>query len=230
MRKAHDGLLKLCVIPVEKFLGTSSFEMVHQVFKMTLSTAVPSLGHQFLIMFEQSSSKPCSSTINGVSENNTSAPFLNVQRRLSTQIKPPSFNASFFMAMTSDHNRSELRIHDHSNEPSSSKLVPKVVPLATIHNITTRVGITIPPSYSNAEDNRLGINPMIQPEPEDLPKDNPKLEIAVLRTSFSGISLVFTMTNGNPSSVIIKQHCGRSNGGNDNLNPIQMLNLRRHTI
>ncbi|GJS12930.1 hypothetical protein Tco_0407402, partial [Tanacetum coccineum] len=27
----------------------------------------------------------------------------------------------------------------------------------------------------------LGINPMIQPEPEDLPKDNPKLEIAVLR-------------------------------------------------
>ncbi|GJV82335.1 hypothetical protein Tco_1522233 [Tanacetum coccineum] len=28
---------------------------------------------------------------------------------------------------------------------------------------------------------RIGINPMIQPEPEDLPKDNPKLEIAVLR-------------------------------------------------
>ncbi|GJV93735.1 retrovirus-related pol polyprotein from transposon TNT 1-94 [Tanacetum coccineum] len=28
--------------------------------------------------------------------------------------------------MISDHNRSELRIHDHSNEPSSSKLVPKV--------------------------------------------------------------------------------------------------------
>ncbi|GJZ87230.1 hypothetical protein Tco_0658840, partial [Tanacetum coccineum] len=26
---------------------------------------------------------------------------------------------------------------------------------------------------------RLGINPMIQPEPEDLPKDNSKLEIAV---------------------------------------------------
>ncbi|GJU21838.1 retrovirus-related pol polyprotein from transposon TNT 1-94 [Tanacetum coccineum] len=43
--------------------------------------------------------------------------------------------------MTSDHNRSELGIHDHSNEPSSSKLVPKVVP--------TRVGITIPPSIIN---------------------------------------------------------------------------------
>ncbi|GJU01679.1 hypothetical protein Tco_1112017 [Tanacetum coccineum] len=32
--------------------------------------------------------------------------------------------------MTSDHNSSELRIHDHSNELSSSKLVPKVVPPA----------------------------------------------------------------------------------------------------
>ncbi|GKG17733.1 hypothetical protein Tco_0372031, partial [Tanacetum coccineum] len=30
--------------------------------------------------------------------------------------------------MTSDHNCSELRIHDHSNEQSSSKLVLKVVP------------------------------------------------------------------------------------------------------
>ncbi|GJW01169.1 hypothetical protein Tco_1556420 [Tanacetum coccineum] len=30
--------------------------------------------------------------------------------------------------MTSDHNRSELGIHDHNNEQSSSKLVPKVVP------------------------------------------------------------------------------------------------------
>ncbi|GJX18202.1 hypothetical protein Tco_0219034 [Tanacetum coccineum] len=30
--------------------------------------------------------------------------------------------------MTSDHNHSELEIHDHSNKPSSSKLVPKVVP------------------------------------------------------------------------------------------------------
>ncbi|GJY76546.1 hypothetical protein Tco_0481662 [Tanacetum coccineum] len=52
--------------------------------------------------------------------------------------------ASVFMAMTSvhissglllhqitsDHNRLELGIHDHINEPSSSKLVPKVVPLA----------------------------------------------------------------------------------------------------
>ncbi|GJY77292.1 hypothetical protein Tco_0482408, partial [Tanacetum coccineum] len=33
-------------------------------------------------------------------------------------------------AMTSDHNSSELGIHDHYNEPSSSKLVSKVVPPA----------------------------------------------------------------------------------------------------
>ncbi|GKG35992.1 hypothetical protein Tco_0443670 [Tanacetum coccineum] len=32
--------------------------------------------------------------------------------------------------MTSDHNRSELGIQDYSNEQSSLKLVPKVVPLA----------------------------------------------------------------------------------------------------
>ncbi|GKG37363.1 hypothetical protein Tco_0447536, partial [Tanacetum coccineum] len=56
--------------------------------------------------------------------------------------------------MTSDHNRSELRIHDYSNEPSSSKLVPKVVPLA-LKTATSRqeLELLIPPSYSNAEDN-----------------------------------------------------------------------------
>ncbi|GJT60778.1 RELA/SPOT-like protein [Tanacetum coccineum] len=35
---------------------------------------------------------------------------------------------------------------------------------------------------------RLGINPMIQPEPEDLPKDNPELEIAVLRWQYAPAS------------------------------------------
>ncbi|GKG05497.1 hypothetical protein Tco_0325583 [Tanacetum coccineum] len=61
--------------------------------------------------------------------------------------------------MTSDHNRSELGIHYHSNEPSSSKLAPKVGSKSCSSSsqdsyITTRVGITIPPSYINAEDNR----------------------------------------------------------------------------
>ncbi|GKA90911.1 hypothetical protein Tco_0812781 [Tanacetum coccineum] len=43
--------------------------------------------------------------------------------RCSHQYKP-----RFFNQMSSDHNRSELGIQDHSNEQSSSKLVPKVVP------------------------------------------------------------------------------------------------------
>nr|GFA73166.1 Gag-Pol polyprotein [Tanacetum cinerariifolium] len=33
-----------------------------------------------------------------------------------------------YKMMTSDHNSSELRLHDHNNEQSSSKLVPDVVP------------------------------------------------------------------------------------------------------
>ncbi|GJW99472.1 retrovirus-related pol polyprotein from transposon TNT 1-94 [Tanacetum coccineum] len=79
--------------------------------------------------------------------------------------------ASVFMEMTSVHISSGLFKAGSKSCSSSSQ----------DSYIMTRVGITIPPSYSNAEDNRLGINPMIQPESEDLPKDNPKLEIAVLR-------------------------------------------------
>ncbi|GJU47794.1 hypothetical protein Tco_1217349 [Tanacetum coccineum] len=84
--------------------------------------------------------------------------------------------ASVFMAMTSDHNRSELGIHDHSNEPSSSKLVPKVVPLA-VKTATSRQELELLFHHHIALLRTTGINPMIQPEPEDLPKDNPKLEI-----------------------------------------------------
>ncbi|GJT62027.1 hypothetical protein Tco_1005560 [Tanacetum coccineum] len=36
--------------------------------------------------------------------------------------------------------------------------------------------------FKSCHAEETGINPMIQPEPEDLPKDNPKLEIAVLRS------------------------------------------------
>ncbi|GJX25790.1 hypothetical protein Tco_0232086 [Tanacetum coccineum] len=43
--------------------------------------------------------------------------------------------------MTSDHNSSELKIHDHNNEPSSSKLIPKVVPSAD-KTTTSRQKIT----------------------------------------------------------------------------------------
>ncbi|GKF63180.1 hypothetical protein Tco_0186628 [Tanacetum coccineum] len=59
-------------------------------------------------------------------ENNTSgpAPFLNVQMTFEQR------NSSLVLhQMTSADNRLELGIHDNNNEPSSSKLVPKVVPL-----------------------------------------------------------------------------------------------------
>ncbi|GJV66961.1 hypothetical protein Tco_1482470 [Tanacetum coccineum] len=95
------------------------------------------------------------------------APFLN-DKMMSVHIS----SGLVLHQMTSDHNRSELGIQDHSNEPSSSKLVPKVVPLAVKEQLHHRQDHKVV---------RLGINPMIQPEPEDLPKDNPKLEIAVLR-------------------------------------------------
>ncbi|GKF58829.1 hypothetical protein Tco_0172366, partial [Tanacetum coccineum] len=77
-------------------------------------------------------------------ENNTLGPalFLNVQKTLNTAVQASVVNLKWCLLkitiqapflnvqMTSDHKRSELRIHDHSNEPSSSKLVLKVVPLA----------------------------------------------------------------------------------------------------
>ncbi|GKF53700.1 hypothetical protein Tco_0160610, partial [Tanacetum coccineum] len=56
--------------------------------------------------------------------------------------------------MTSDHNRSELGIQDHGNEQSSSKLVSKSCSSSSQDSfITTRAGITILPSYSDAKDN-----------------------------------------------------------------------------
>ncbi|GJX93766.1 hypothetical protein Tco_0348352 [Tanacetum coccineum] len=51
------------------------------------------------------------------------APFLNVQMTFEQRS-----SCLVLHQMTSDHNRSELGIQDHSNEQSSSKLVPKVVP------------------------------------------------------------------------------------------------------
>ncbi|GKE04853.1 hypothetical protein Tco_1396871 [Tanacetum coccineum] len=84
----------------------------------TFEQCSSSLGHQCQMMFEHNSSSLGRQCQMASAENNTSGPV------------PQSDQASVFMAMTSDHNRSELGIQDHSNEPSSSKLVPKFVPLA----------------------------------------------------------------------------------------------------
>ncbi|GKC98613.1 hypothetical protein Tco_1168888 [Tanacetum coccineum] len=60
-------------------------------------------------------------------ENNTSGPV--PQCQMTFEHNSSSLGLVLHQ-MTSDHNRSELGIQDHSNEPSSSKLVPKVIPLA----------------------------------------------------------------------------------------------------
>ncbi|GKF53659.1 hypothetical protein Tco_0160569, partial [Tanacetum coccineum] len=65
------------------------------------------------MMFEHSSSKLGRQCQMVSAENNTSGPIP---------------QCLVLHQMTSDHNRSELGIHDHINDPLSSKLVPKVVP------------------------------------------------------------------------------------------------------
>ncbi|GKB08410.1 hypothetical protein Tco_0836694 [Tanacetum coccineum] len=110
------------------------------------------------------------------------APFLNVQKTF---------------------DRSKSSLGHHGNDVCSHQFRPHSSSNDIVSYITTRVGITIPLSHSNVEDNshkvvRLGINPMIQPEPEDLPKDNPKLEIAVLRFLQSVIGSLMYLNASRP--------------------------------
>ncbi|GJX34334.1 hypothetical protein Tco_0245891 [Tanacetum coccineum] len=83
--------------------------------QMTFEHSSSSLGHQCQMMSDHNSSDLAPQRQMASAENNTSGPV--PQCLVLHQI-------------TSDHNRSELRILVHINEPSSSKLVPKVVPLA----------------------------------------------------------------------------------------------------
>ncbi|GJR47746.1 hypothetical protein Tco_1315849 [Tanacetum coccineum] len=66
--------------------------------------------------------------------------------------------------MTSDHNSSEFRIHNHNNELSSSKLVPKVVPLAD-KTTTSRQELELL-FHHYITMMRLGIIPIIPTKPE----------------------------------------------------------------
>ncbi|GKF90038.1 hypothetical protein Tco_0264001, partial [Tanacetum coccineum] len=66
-------------------------------------------------------------------ESTSVSPTIDIVSRITNILKMMSVHISsglVLQQMTSDHNRSELGIQDHSNEPSSSKLVPNVVPLA----------------------------------------------------------------------------------------------------
>ncbi|GJZ56769.1 hypothetical protein Tco_0612263 [Tanacetum coccineum] len=75
-------------------------------------------------IFTSSTTKVDSEPTNGLNEDITN-PY---ECEQTLNVSAGTLNLS--TAMTSDHNSSELRIHDHNNEPSSSKLVPKVVPPA----------------------------------------------------------------------------------------------------
>ncbi|GJU45894.1 hypothetical protein Tco_1203160 [Tanacetum coccineum] len=116
--------------------------------QMTFEHNSSSLGHQCLMMSDHNSSDLAPQRQMASAENNTSGPVPQCSNDVcSHQFRPLKFKAG-------------------SKSCSLSK---------QDSYITTRVGITIPPSYSNAEDNshkvvRLGFNPMIQPELEDLPQ------------------------------------------------------------
>ncbi|GJS21816.1 hypothetical protein Tco_0450448 [Tanacetum coccineum] len=84
--------------------------------------------------------------------------------------------------MTSDHNRSELGIQDHSNEPSSSKLVPKVVPLA-VKTATSRQELELLFHH----------------------------HIAMLRQELSS-KTSNTLTGKNPSVILVRDRCPRGKG------------------
>ncbi|GJU16706.1 hypothetical protein Tco_1144672 [Tanacetum coccineum] len=103
-----------------------------------------------------------------------------LQKMLISKKPVPECSGLVLHQMTSAHNRSELGIHVHNNEPSISKLVPKVVPLA-VKTATSRQELELLFHHHIVMLRTTGFKSYDQPEPEDLPKDNPKLEIAVLR-------------------------------------------------
>ncbi|GJS17928.1 hypothetical protein Tco_0412400 [Tanacetum coccineum] len=109
--KHMTGNLKLLCNFVEKFLADQASVFMEMTFEQNSS----SLGRQCLMTFDRSRSS--------IGLHGNDAPFLNVQKTFEQRS-----SSLVLHQMTSDHNRSELGIQDHSNEQSSSKLVPKVVP------------------------------------------------------------------------------------------------------
>ncbi|GJZ03534.1 hypothetical protein Tco_0536809 [Tanacetum coccineum] len=74
----------------------------------------------------------------------------------------------------------EFELYFVRTEYQLADMFTKALPEDRFKYLVRRIGIRCL-TPADLEVVRLGINPMIQPEPEDLPKDNPKLEIAVLR-------------------------------------------------
>ncbi|GJS62793.1 probable E3 ubiquitin-protein ligase LOG2, partial [Tanacetum coccineum] len=113
----------------------------------------------------------------------------------------PECSSLVLHQMTSDHNRLKLGILVHSNEPSSSKLVPKVVPLA-VKTATSRQELELLFHHHIA---------MLRTTPEDLPKDNPKLEIAVLRYDWRWMYMGITLEQSQQgvSNDVLMRHSMR---------------------
>ncbi|GJW53012.1 hypothetical protein Tco_0097097 [Tanacetum coccineum] len=80
--------------------------------------------------------------------------------------------------------------HMQLTEYQLADMFTKALPEDRFKYLVRRIGMRCL-TPADLEVVRLGINPMIQPEPEDLPKDNPKLEIAVLRV------ILFSIHNDN---------------------------------
>ncbi|GKF81615.1 hypothetical protein Tco_0240217, partial [Tanacetum coccineum] len=114
-----------------------------ELHQMTLDHSSSSLGHQCQIMSDHNSSDLAPQRQMASAKNNTSGPTSHHNDRwrlLKITLQAPFINVQMTFVhirsglvlhqMTYAHNRSELEIHVHNKEPSSSKLVPKVVPLA----------------------------------------------------------------------------------------------------
>ncbi|GJU66656.1 hypothetical protein Tco_1252915 [Tanacetum coccineum] len=95
--------------------------------------------------------------------------------------------------ISSDHNRSELGIQDHSNEQSSSKLVPKVVPLA-VKTATSRQELELLFHHHIAmlRNNRIHKYEMVMPQSAEVPtgKDSSIVSTGSTKVIPAGITIL----------------------------------------
>ncbi|GJS99500.1 hypothetical protein Tco_0820670 [Tanacetum coccineum] len=120
--KGHMSSIKKTSVVHEKTMTPRSclkWQPTGKIFKVIGLRWVPT-GK----IFTSSTTKVDSDPINGSNKDITNQ----YECEQTLDVSAGTLNLS--AAMTSDHNSSELRIYDHNNEPSSSKLVPKVVPPA----------------------------------------------------------------------------------------------------
>ncbi|GJX37612.1 retrovirus-related pol polyprotein from transposon TNT 1-94 [Tanacetum coccineum] len=120
--KGHRFTIKKTSVVHEKTMTPRSclrWKLMGKIFKTVGLRWVPT-GK----IFTYSTTKVDSEPTNGSNEDITNQ----YECEQTLDVSAGTLNLS--AAMTSDHNSSELGIHDHNNEPSSSKLVSKVAPPA----------------------------------------------------------------------------------------------------